>query len=117
GELYVASLSDGKIYHITDSSSPRDGNFSIGVGISLEYLFVYPNPAHGNFTVQFSCEEESSFTLQVMNEVGKKVFEEEKRAVKGTNTIDLSAANFSKGIYIVTVNDRFGKRVGKFMVE
>ncbi|HYV92275.1 MAG TPA: PQQ-dependent sugar dehydrogenase [Chitinophagales bacterium] len=117
GELYVSSLSDGKIYHITDTSEPRDGSFSIGTGTSLQYLIVYPNPAHGNFTVQFSGEEKSPATLQVMNELGGKVFEEEIPVVKGNNTIDVSAENFVQGIYFVIVSSNSGKRIGKLIVE
>ncbi len=117
GELYVTSLSNGKIYHITDSSQPREGEFFIGAGTSSQSLLIYPNPAHGNFTVQFTSEEQLHTTLQVMNALGEKVFEEERSVVKGINSFNLSTENFGKGIYFITLIDDRSKRIGKLIVE
>lgn len=117
GELYVASLSDGKIYHIIDTSEPSPFKFSIGVGESLQSLKVYPNPVHGSFTLQFSSDQESPATVQLINSLGVKVFEEQMKVEKGINQLNIATEGFSHGIYMVCVNSHGKQRIGKVIVE
>jgi hypothetical protein len=74
----------------------------------------YPNPATTDITFEYQHGYDKSFTLQLYNFMGKKVFE----AVTTSPRINLSLNDFYRGIYIYQLRDRYGKIVesGKFQV-
>jgi hypothetical protein len=61
---------------------------------------VYPNPA--NYQVQVLMpNEDYLYTVQVINSLGQVVFA--KRDVRSAISLDVSA--FSKGVYLIRVDD------------
>lgn len=74
----------------------------------------YPNPAVTQITFDFNKSVERSFTFQVFNFLGKKVFEQKE--VQPKTTIDLS--DYYRGIYIFQLRDKTGRVVetGRFQV-
>jgi hypothetical protein len=82
----------------------------------LKVARFYPNPATSFITFEFKRESDNnkSYTFQVFNFAGKKVYETDN--VNAKTVIDLS--NFYRGIYIYQVKDQNGKIIesSKFMV-
>lgn len=69
---------------------------------------IYPNPTSGNFVV----EGANMASVEVYNLVGQKMFEAQG------NTINIDAANWDKGIYLVNVKYQNGAvKTQKLMVE
>ena len=78
-------------------------------------LKVYPNPATTFTKFEFQKNFGQGFTLQVINFIGRQVFE--AKNISSTTTLDLSAYN--RGVYIYQLKDQSGKIVesGKFQVS
>lgn len=74
----------------------------------------YPNPATSFITFDFQKGYDNSYTLQIINFVGKKVQDISKITPKTT----VNLADFYRGVYIFQLRDRNGKLIdsGKFQV-
>lgn len=75
---------------------------------------LYPNPAISFIKFEFQKTYEKGYTLQVINFIGRQVFE--AKNVNPTTTLDLTSYN--RGVYIYQLKDPTGKIVesGKFQV-
>lgn len=75
----------------------------------------YPNPAISVITFDFQKAIDKSYTFQIYNFLGKKVFE--VPAVEQKTMVNLS--DFFRGIYIFQLKDQNGKilTTGKFQVS
>ena len=74
--------------------------------LSYEALKLYPNPTTGQFTVEGANVER----VEVYNLVGQKVHEAEGQVV------NIDAANWHKGIYLVNIIEQNGAVVAKKLV-
>lgn len=74
----------------------------------------YPNPAVTQITFDFFKPIDRSFTFQIYNFLGKKVFEQ--KSVNPRTSVDLS--QYYRGIYIFQLRDNTGRIVqaGRFQV-
>ncbi|GAO41310.1 T9SS type A sorting domain-containing protein [Flavihumibacter petaseus] len=74
----------------------------------------YPNPAISQITFDFPRQYDKTYSFEVFNFLGKKVFEQKN--VNPKTTIDLS--QYFRGIYIYQLRDKTGKIVesGRFQV-
>jgi len=74
----------------------------------------YPNPAISIITFDIQKKEEKTYSLQIYNFLGKKVYE--ASAVDQKTIVNLS--DFFRGIYIFQLKDQTGKIVesDKFQV-
>jgi len=75
---------------------------------------LYPNPAISFIKFDFQKSYEKGYTLQVINFIGRQVFE--VKNINASTTLDLSSYN--RGVYIYQLKDQSGKIVesGKFQV-
>jgi len=78
-------------------------------------LKVYPNPATTFTKFEFQKGFDKGLTLQVINFVGKQVYE--AKNISSTTTLDLSSYN--RGVYIYQLKDQSGKVVttGKLQIS
>ena len=112
----VKAREDRKGYHDTRIVLATDhGDVFITVHINNELLDVtelsaetklYPNPTTGQFTVEGTNVEH----VEVYNLVGQKVHEAEGQVV------NIDAANWHKGIYLVNIIEQNGAVVAKKLV-
>ncbi|UAY52767.1 T9SS type A sorting domain-containing protein [Ferruginibacter albus] len=81
---------------------------------SAKLIKFYPNPATSDITFEYQYGYDKSYTLQLYNFLGKKVYELTTTSPK----ISLSLTNFFRGIYVYQLRDKRGKIVesGKFQV-
>jgi hypothetical protein len=77
-------------------------------------LRFYPNPASSMITFEFQTEVYKSFSFQIFNFLGRKVYETQTSSPK--TVVNLS--DFVRGIYIYQLRDPYGQVVetGKFQV-
>jgi hypothetical protein len=108
--LFIALLITVQVKSQDKASFSQDQNTEIKIAR------FYPNPATSLITFEFKKEVDNNktFTFQVYNFPGKKMFEAEN--VSSKTVIDLS--NFFRGIYIYQLKDQNGRIIesGKFMV-
>ncbi len=81
---------------------------------AAKIIKFYPNPASVNINFEFERGYDKSYSLLLYNFSGKKVVELKSPAQR----INLSLAEFSRGIYFYRLIDRSGKLVelGRFQV-
>ena len=84
-------------------------------GVQTAILRFYPNPATTFAKFEFQKSFDKGYTLQVINFIGKQVYE--AKNISSTTTLDLSAYN--RGVYIYQLKDQSGKVIesGKFQVS
>jgi Secretion system C-terminal sorting domain len=77
-------------------------------------LKIYPNPATTVITIDFQKVNNSDFSLQIFNSIGKKVYENNN--VSARTVVNLS--QFYRGMYMYRLSDKRGQVVdsGKFQV-
>jgi hypothetical protein len=81
---------------------------------AAKMIRFYPNPASSVITFEFLRANDNSYTLQVFNFMGKKVYDIKKTPTRITINLD----DFFRGIYIFQLRDKNGSIVqsGKFQV-
>ncbi|MEO6232071.1 MAG: T9SS type A sorting domain-containing protein [Ferruginibacter sp.] len=74
----------------------------------------YPNPATSNINFELQTGSEKSYSLQVYNFMGKKVFE----STPANQRTNISLDGFYRGVYIFQLRDKSGKIIdsGRFQV-
>ncbi len=64
---------------------------------------TYPNPAHGAVRVVFASDNESSYTLKLVDMKGRVLQTSTREAAIGDNQIELNIADCSAGIYLLMI--------------
>jgi PKD repeat protein len=76
---------------------------------------VYPNPATGSVNVSFNLPQEGNYVVELTNVLGQTVYTE-KLQLNGPFTKTIDVSNFSKGIYMLSLNGQNTKIVKKIVV-
>lgn len=81
---------------------------------SLRITRFYPNPAVSQITFDFEQSNDKSYSFQIFNFVGKKVYETQNITPKTV----INVTDYYRGVYIFRLEDKNGKVVdtGKFQV-
>jgi Secretion system C-terminal sorting domain len=90
-------------------SSPRGGEPEARI------VKFYPNPATSFITFDFQKEFDKSYSFQIFNFLGKKVYD--VPSVTPKTVVNLN--DFYRGVYIFQIRDKNGKIVdsGRFQVS
>jgi hypothetical protein len=85
-----------------------------GSGDDAKYLKFYPNPATTTIAFEFVSDFDRSYSIQIYNFMGKKVYE--LKAV--SQVVNLPLEEFYRGMYIYQLRDGNGAIIesGKFQV-
>lgn len=83
-------------------------------GSPAKLINFYPNPASSTITFEFTKAYDRSYSLEVYNFMGKKVYEVKKAPPR----IAINLDDFFRGVYIFQLRDKNGVIVqsGKFQV-
>ena len=105
--LFIILLSSTQVKSQTRPLSSPD--------LEAPVIKFYPNPAISVITFDFQKAIDKSYSFQIYNFLGKKVFE--APAVEQKTLVNLS--DFFRGIYIFQLKDQNGKilSTGKFQVS
>ncbi|MDQ3191198.1 MAG: T9SS type A sorting domain-containing protein [Bacteroidota bacterium] len=82
-----------------------------------ESFTVYPNPAGNNAEISFNSYGNDEAVLSITNSTGGLVLYKTINTHKGTNTIKLDMMDFSKGIYFVSLSNKYEVLKTKFIKE
>ena len=73
---------------------------------SIEKLAAFPNPFSNATKITFNSISSTQVIFTVKNVLGKTVFTQKIKRVKGENSIPFSKGNLSTGIYIYTLQNK-----------
>lgn len=95
-------------------SSIAQNRVSVAGDVSAKFIKFFPNPAISDINFEFQKGFDKTFSFQVYNFMGKKVFN--LRTV--TPKLNIPLIDFYRGVYIYQLRDRSGKIIesGKFQV-
>ncbi len=81
---------------------------------AAKIIRFYPNPATSAINFEFTHGYDKSFSLQLYNFMGRKIFE----TTPATPRLFVNLDGFFRGVYIYQLRDKYGKIVdsGKFQV-
>ncbi|RYY45055.1 MAG: T9SS type A sorting domain-containing protein [Chitinophagaceae bacterium] len=82
--------------------------------VAAKLINFYPNPASSTITFEFLKGYDKSYSLEVYNFMGKKVYEVKRTPARITLNLD----DFFRGVYIFQLRDKNAAIVqsGKFQV-
>ena len=104
------------IIGINFTSFAQNRLFSDEVGVKTKFIKSYPNPASTVVNFEFQKGYSRSYSIQVLNSIGKKMFE--AKNISSSLSINLKEEKFYRGIYIYQLIDKNGVVVesGKILV-
>lgn len=88
-----------KTFYLTPNCRVIGGNEE-NVNKSNSFV-VYPNPSHGEITLEYDAITEGNYQLEVLDVTGKIVLEQQGDALQGNNSIHYDLSSIAKGIYLV----------------
>jgi len=82
-------------------------------------LTLTPNPSNGTTFINYDLENTQQVSISLMDAIGKKVFEENKKQTAGhhTSTINATTLNLAKGIYLMHLQSENKSVSVKMFVE
>jgi glucose/arabinose dehydrogenase len=98
GELYVASISNGMIYKIIDSTLDTSENTKTAIT-------VYPNPTKSEVYIQNTDQTNFITSVEIFDTHGKSLLTEKKG---NQSLISLNTASLSSGIYFMKITNSTG---------
>jgi hypothetical protein len=116
------STSSGYVYYrlrIVD----LDGSFAYSNIAALKLkgtvISVFPNPVRGEggINVIYYSDMEGELTADIVDFLGRHLNGQLIKLVKGNNQFKLSTDGLSSGIYLVCLNDKYGKTIEKIIIE
>ena len=122
---YHVALQNGNYNLIvTDSNGCQAGagilNVIIGVSTINSFigeLYVFPNPARGNFEVQFVGTKPSIARIEIFNSIDQVVYSREINITAGENKVEIYGSRMSAGIYLLKINDGHNVRMKNVVIE
>ncbi len=72
--------------------------FETGLGVD-----IYPNPNHGNFSLEINSTGNKTVNIKVVSVTGKLVYQVENITVNGSLTHQINLSNLVEGVYTVFV--------------
>jgi hypothetical protein len=82
---------------------------------NLVNMFVSPNPASDNISLQYIAKLETMLTVKLYDIYGKEIMTMQSEAVIGSNNILLQTSHLSTGVYFVEVNEGTASKKIKFV--
>ena len=71
--------------------------------LNSSQVYLYPNPAGNELTVEISVKEDGITTLLITDLLGKTIKTEELNLQKGNNIFKISLEELASGMYFVTL--------------
>jgi glucose/arabinose dehydrogenase len=102
GELYLAGISSGNIYRVTDANAT-----STLEDLQIERLVISPNPAGNWFRIEMDVENNSTYQFRLLDAAGRTLQEWQASVDKGfVQTVDVKP--YPAGAYFLQIQQ--GKR-------
>lgn len=127
--VYLSSLQSSTIYHFRVKGSNAAGaatggdltfTTSPGVGVSEKdplKVDIYPVPNDGQFDISIRSGSENTFTLDVYDNLGSKIFSNRKISVQGTSVLPVDLRPVPAGLYTIILRGTGEQVVYKILVN
>jgi hypothetical protein len=98
------------------ASSSTDVN-GTGVTEFNPYMFsIFPNPNDGNFTISFNAVDASSYTLELVNDIGQIVYKENLKNISGTYVKEIKLGDIAVGMYTISLTNSKNETFKKVII-
>lgn len=77
-------------------------------------MLLYPNPANGEVSISFNESPSESFSIEIIDSIGKKVF---KEVYHNENNININTNSMSKGVYFLSVINQEKRETRKVIIN
>jgi len=94
---------------VTPAGSCRVGGNAVLVD-ALRAL-VFPNPSHGQITLQYNSPVNAEYLLKVTDLAGRNIVRETISGMQGLNRHELDLSNLAKGMYKLTMENVAGETI------
>lgn len=110
--IYSVTITDSngcsKAYNITLTTNTADSCKTVSGSVSSvasapQYVSLYPNPAHQNFSMKFYTDKTTAVSIKVVDVVGKTTFAKPYTTKKGENDVTVDINGWTKGVYFVQI--------------
>lgn len=91
-----------------------DGNVTLSPSFDFN---VYPNPAEGLVTIAFSSDKENSYSISLIDMMGRVVKTEVDNAAIGENMHSMNLEGIAKGVYMILLQQGDNTYKSKLLVE
>jgi hypothetical protein len=99
----VNTCKSGIVEPETTKNQPNPNMFN---GTEDLEMLVYPNPNDGYFTVSIAATEPGTYTLQLISNLGVKVYELKDIEVNGTISQGIDAKHLTAGVYTLILTNK-----------
>lgn len=82
------------------------------------FMAVYPNPSNDVMTIQFDAKENTNYSIELFDIVGKKLFQKSINNLSGIQQVQLSVKehNLAKGSYLISLSENGERSSSKVVV-
>lgn len=101
-----------------------DGSFEysnvISISVEREFtnLLLFPNPNSSEvINLQFVSQKKGDLQIEILNQIGQRIFTNDYNAENGTNNLKLPVSDFPSGLYFVKVISDRNSIVKEFIIE
>ncbi len=103
---------------LTCKTSANEEMTEENLNVDIASLSVYPNPTHGQVSIEFNSDQSAEYMIKIINISGQVIVAENFHATEGINKTDIDLTMFSKGLYFLNIigNDGASKTV-KVIIE
>ena len=81
------------------------------------HLIPNINPTQYNFTVQFEIDKTDNVTIEIVDAIGKILYNKSAQFITGTNTVTIDASSFARGNYYIKMKNKKGTFVQKVVLR
>jgi hypothetical protein len=80
-------------------------------------IFVYPNPARENLTVEYANTGNEKTTIELLNLLGQPLIITQPETNIGLNRLRLNASNLAAGVYLLRVSTTLQSKTVRVIIE
>ncbi len=78
---------------------------------------VYPNPTHGNLSIEFDAVENQQYNVSLLDYTGRVVHSQRGSTIEGVNKVEDNFGDFAKGIYFIRIDIEDQTRLMRVIFE
>lgn len=101
---------------IKELDDPRGGRPKLSNTDVANSILVYPNPSKDHFKLDLKILSESFLNIQLIDQSGRSVQNNEKQLAEGTHELNFDVADLPRGIYVVKVSSEHFNRSNKLLL-